>query len=353
MAGKNQHYIPQFLQRGFSCQAAQGFAPKSKKDNENAQIWLFKRESAKIAHIRKEGAEKYFYGAKDSDVDKVITDAEYSYGKLVNALRRHNGDTPVRENDIPELLAHMITRTKHIRQIMSDLGDSALDVLRSSLPNAEELVIFLISYLQNNPDKIGAGLAVEQQQILVKLIQDNPGLILDLIGNQYGEDIYRLFNHTLLELKEDVDILVKDAHLNTLIESIEPQLRVDRLRCLHWFISVKKPGSYILSDSLVIFQHNDGSYSSVWAINEEIQCVFLPISSQRLLIGTKETEIPRVNPEDINYASSRLSSDFFIASQNTEREVAYQQDLGKSCSAFLDEKYIEMVTIANQHWQLN
>lgn len=204
----------------------------------------FKRESAKKAHIRKEGAEKYFYGPENSDVDKTITDAESSYGKLVNTLRKHNREMPVRENNIPELVAHMMIRTKHIRQIGRDLGDSALHNLRSSLPNAEELVNFLISNLQKNPDKIGVGLPVEQQQILVELIQDNPGLIKNLIGDQWGKNIHLLLSHTLLDLKEDVDILVKDPHIDTLTESIEPQVRADRLRDLCWFISVK---SQILS----------------------------------------------------------------------------------------------------------
>ena len=350
MAGKNQHYIPQFLQRGFSCQPAQGFAPKSKKDNKNAQIWLFKRESAKIAHIRKEGAENYFYGSKSSDVDKTITDAESSYGKLVNTLRTHTGDAPVQANNIPELIAHMISRTKHIREIMRNLGDSALDILRSSLPNADDLVNFLISDLRKNPDKIGVGLPVEQQQILVKLIQDDPQLIKNLIGDQFGKDIHLALSDTLLDSKGNINNLVKDAHIDSLIESIEPQIRVDRLRGLHWFISVKEPNSYILSDSLVMFQHTDGNYSSFWAVNEEIKYVFLPISSQHLLVGTKAIEAPLINPEDINYASACLSSDFFISSQNTKREVLYQQDLGKKCSDFIDEKNIEMETISNQYW---
>jgi hypothetical protein len=45
-----------------------------------------------------------------------------------------------------------------------------------------------------------------------------------------------------------------------------------------------------------------------------------------------------------------MSNDFFIASQNTKREVAYQKDLGVGHSVFLDEKNLEIITITQQHW---
>jgi Protein of unknown function (DUF4238) len=351
MAGKNQHYIPQFLQRGFSCQAAQGFAPKSKKDNNNAQIWLFKRESEKIAHIRKEGAEKYFYGPENSHVDKTITYAESSYGKLVNILRAYTKDHYVQEDHIPELLAHMFIRSRNIRQTLVTLGDSMLDLLNRSLPDAEYATEWFVSYLQKNLDKAGNHLPDEQRHLFREIIQNNPESIRNLMKERkIMEELIPQFRDAISPSEMDINEMVKTAHIDALSESIEPQARVELYRGLHWFLSVKKPGSYILGDALVLCQKPNGDYSAILSADEDFQSVFLPISSQHLLVGTKEVANLDVDVECINYASACMSSDFFIASQNTKRESVYQKDLGKGHSAFLDEKNVEMETIANQYW---
>jgi Protein of unknown function (DUF4238) len=351
MAGKNHHYIPQFLQRGFSCQAAQGFAPKSKKDNKDAQIWLFKRESARIAHIRKEGAEKYFYGPENSHVDKTITYAESSYGKLVNILRAYTKDTIVEEENIPELFAHMIVRSKNIRQTMVDLGGSALDIFSQSLPDMEGMTDWLINHLQKNPDKIVNNLSDEQKEFLKKRIQNNPDFIKDSVKEKgIMEELFPQFRQAISTSQIDVNEIAKTAHIDALSESVEPQDRVEKFQKLNWFLSVRKPGSYILGDALVICRKMDGEYSSILSIDEEFQYVFLPVSSQHLLVGTIELPILDINLEDINRASARMSNEFFIASQNSKREVAYQKDLGSGYSASLDEKIVEMTTIANQYW---
>jgi Protein of unknown function (DUF4238) len=351
MAGKNQHYIPQFLQRGFSLQAAQGFMPKTKKDNNNAQIWLFKREGVRLAHIRKKGAEKYFYGPEDSYVDKTITDAESSYAKLVNSLRAYTKDATIQEDKIPELLAHMFIRSRNIRQTLVTLGDSMLDLLNRSLPDAEGATEWFVSYLQKNLDEAGNHLPDEQRHMFREIIQNNPESIRDLMKERkIMEELIPQFRDAISPSEMDIDGMVKAAHIDSLSESIEPQVRVSLYRGLHWFLSVKKPGSYILSDAMVFCQKSNGDYRVILSVDEDFQSVFLPISSQHLLIGTKEVENLDVDVECINYASAYMSSDFFIASQRTKREAAYQKDLGKGHSAFLDEKNVEMTNIANQYW---
>jgi hypothetical protein len=164
------------------------------------------------------------------------------------------------------------------------------------------------------------------------------------------EEIVPLFCHAISPSQVDVDEVAKTAHIDTLSKSIEPQNRVAQFQNSSWFLSVRKPGSYILGDALVVCRKTDGKYSSVLSIDEEFDYIFLPISSQHLLIGAVEIPVLDINPEDINYASARTSIDFFIASQNTKREGAYQKELGIGHSVFLDEKILEMTTIAKQHW---
>jgi Protein of unknown function (DUF4238) len=353
MAGKNQHYIPQFLQRGFSCQAAQGFSLSSKKDKQKAQVWIFERENANKRLVCKAGADPYFYGPENSSVDTTITDAENLYGKLVNDLRSHRKDTAVEEKSIPELLAHMIVRSKNIRQTISELGGISSSVLTASLPDNESMTNFFINYFQTNPDKLGENLPADQRQSLRGKIQEDPKFIQNLItdGKIMGEFIPQFLDIISLSLSEiDVNEIARNAHIDTLSESIEPKIRVNMYTGLHWFLSVKKAGSYILGDGLVICQKTTGEYESALLASDDFQHVFLPISSQHLIIGTKEPTALDLDIESINHAIARMSNEFFIASQKTEREVSYQKKLGEHHIDFLNKQTIEMTAIADQHW---
>lgn len=92
MSGKNQHFIPQFLQKGFACvkQTNTGFcqqvkSPKQKQE----QVWVFeKTRKPYLTNVRNKGAERFFYGPEDSELDKTITDAERKYSNIVNSLRK-------------------------------------------------------------------------------------------------------------------------------------------------------------------------------------------------------------------------------------------------------------------------
>jgi hypothetical protein len=347
MAGKNQHYIPQFLQRGFSCQAAQGFALSSKEDKRKARVWTFERENANKRLVCKAGMDPYFYGPENSSVDTTITDAENLYGKLVNNLRRHRKDTAVEEESIPELLAHMFVRSKNMRQTLVDLGEVALDTLSKTLPNIEDMAEFLIKYLQENVDNLPDA----QREIIRDSIQNNPDSIRHLIKDKkIMEEIVPELYDNISHARKNINEMAKNAHLDSLSESIEPQNRVRMFEGLHWFIMVKRAGSFILGDALVICQKATGEYGSILLADEDFQHVFLPISSQHLLIGTKEPTALDPDPEDINQASARMSNEFFIASQNTKQEILYQKKLGDCYTEFLTKQTVEMTGIADQFW---
>lgn len=78
MSGKRQHFIPQFLQRGFICE---------KKDNQ-FYTWVFRKENKPFkANIEKIGIEKSFYTAdNDYALDNSITDIEGQFASMVSNI---------------------------------------------------------------------------------------------------------------------------------------------------------------------------------------------------------------------------------------------------------------------------
>lgn len=181
MAGKNQHYIPQFLQKGFSqTTSAIGFAKSTTSNKGDSKVWVFEKQKSYPTHPRNKGSERFFYGLENSVLDQTITDAEKSYSKIINNLRMYSEDTLLECDGLPELVAHMLVRSKNIRQTASDIGEMALDVLGQSMLNSDAWIEFLIKYIQENPNKIGEGSLLEQRQLVGKMIQDNPEFIRKL-----------------------------------------------------------------------------------------------------------------------------------------------------------------------------
>jgi hypothetical protein len=120
MAGKNQHYIPQFLQTGFSeATSVVGFAKSAKSKKRDSKVWVFEKHKSYPTSPRNKGSERFFYGLEDSALDQTITDAEKSYSKIIRDLRTHSGDTLISCDGLPEMVSHMLVRTKNIRQTLA------------------------------------------------------------------------------------------------------------------------------------------------------------------------------------------------------------------------------------------
>src|SRR5437868_9350288 len=80
MAGRNHHFIPQLLQKGFSARQTK---------NGKHQVWFYRRGQApSLTCTRNLFAEKDFYGPPAPVVDKLITDDETQrFDRLMNDMR--------------------------------------------------------------------------------------------------------------------------------------------------------------------------------------------------------------------------------------------------------------------------
>jgi hypothetical protein len=96
-----------------------------------------------------------------------------------------------------------------------------------------------------------------------------------------------------------------------------------------WSLINTKPNVLILGDLAVIGRTADG-YCHPMQPDTELQAILLPIGHQHLLVGTltSTSMMGPLDPEEVNLASVELSRDFFVASQNTDRERRYQTRLG-------------------------
>lgn len=121
MAGKRQHFIPRFLQRGFSIEKeGKFFSCLCKKE--------FIKENIVIENI---GLENKFYTLDDdSSIDDKITEKEtYVYSKIVRELL--NGTFNMDDiGSLSDFIFHMEIRTKNLRSNFTNTASHLIEQMR-------------------------------------------------------------------------------------------------------------------------------------------------------------------------------------------------------------------------------
>jgi hypothetical protein len=104
MAGKRQHYLPRFLQKGFS----------SRQSGKEVYTWVFRKNTKPYeTNVINVGSEQYFYGEPEQfKVDDDITKKELQFFPLLEELRSHSSDTDLENRQIKEFIIHLIVRTR-------------------------------------------------------------------------------------------------------------------------------------------------------------------------------------------------------------------------------------------------
>lgn len=109
MAGSKNHILPKFLLKGFASRF------EVKKDK--AFSWWFRRDhEPRETNIDKINVERHFYGEDDKiNVDPAITILELGFSTLVSELRETDEQTDISDTGIAEFVAHLTSRTRHLR----------------------------------------------------------------------------------------------------------------------------------------------------------------------------------------------------------------------------------------------
>lgn len=141
MAGDNQHYIPQFLQRGFS----------SHKIEDECFTWKCSKDFPPVNQsVRETGADDKFYTLEDDySVDDAITKRELKLAKLVRQLRDGSIQS-MKDPRIPVFLAHIEVRTKVLRETFKEGSSFLIEEILKHMATGTEFVDGVIQRLKND-----------------------------------------------------------------------------------------------------------------------------------------------------------------------------------------------------------
>ncbi len=326
MAGKNQHYLPQFAQRPFKTNEL-GNRPKTYMYEKSAPPNQSRR-------IEKVGAESFFYSddgpTEGPNLDMRITDLENELALTHQELLSQKIG-PVRdENATIRLVQHLGMRTRAVRTTvmdgLSEALDSAMDVL--ARPGFfQDLLSVQRGYLEgeveqhlNDPSVKAAGLDVAAPQAVSPILSYAVREAFAPRLEEIGQALTRQFK-PMLDLSDNKAAF---HHQDVMSSSLEyPNLPESLLAMIWSVVEWNFETPLILPDCATITFNTDGEFSpGVFVMDGDHACTLLPLSPNRLLIGLAHGN-ERPDDAAILNALGACSQEFFIAGICT---TAYEQN---------------------------
>lgn len=150
----------------------------------------------------------------------------------------------------------------------------------------------------------------EQKQLLIDLVRANaPDLVEELLPHMQG-----VFNVLINNVKTILPIAIKEGHIKALLKDPAPESRSLAYETLSWFVR-ESPIPLILGDISCFFETEEQRrFKPLNDKGDRILNVFLPISTNKLLVGTKHSNGTAVDFGSVNEAMAKCSYEYFVAS---------------------------------------
>ena len=344
MAGRNHHFIPQLLQKGFSARQT-----RSGKH----QVWFYQQgRSPSLTGIRNLFAERDFYGPPPTpSVDQLITDDETSrFDQLMNDLRAVTSDHLIGSSpDVSDFVHQVSIRVRWIRSFFESAGKRIISRAAAGFRNSSWVTKQLEQLLNERPGWVQEIIAAElEKQFRRPLTADEQSKVATLcsILKQNPEMLLAQMNFRALlegidQLHAAMDSHAEAGHLKGLERSLGAKQTTFRefLRELHWSVLVAAPHTFLLGDCGPIHFREDGApIGPMGTTNgrDQVASVALPISNAHLLVGGRVPVCAALDADLVNRASAAWSRDAFIASEHSEKNLVLQALINSRLDPYLD-----------------
>lgn len=342
MPGRDHHFVPQLLQRGFS-------SGKTRKGHD--QVWVFRRgQKAFRTNTRNQFVERDFYGPPaGAVVDRLITDEENRLSRFVAYVRSVTGPMCIgASDDATDFVLQISLRVRWVRKFMETGIELMLDRTAEVVGDKASATRLYEHWLENNPGwllgallseaskRLGRSLSAEEKgqiSMLASLLESNPDKLAELSD----------FNF-VVEAKGELRAAMCDATEQGHLQGLEGSLRSRQtkyrrfLELMKWSIVVIDPPSLILGDCGPLYLDGAGVPLGPVGVplHEEVRAVALPISTSHVLVGKRGDACPDPGPEVLKEALAAWSSEAFIAAANTPRNQELHQVINSRVGPFFE-----------------
>ena len=340
MAGRKQHHIPRLLQRGFL----------TEHTGRTEKVWVV-RKSGKpyVSAIEDVAAERDFYSKPSSDGTKTLDDRITDYEDRLANLVRNLREIPIGERADPaiasEVISHLAPRTKSLRALMARGLNGIADAVSSHL-ESEDIVARLLGLDAVEPDARFQGhFRMEIEKLLVGVPNAPPIDFLERLAFvAIQEGFPDFFAQQVPQLQAMTSLFasmsgasVKSGHNEALSRSLlTPELRQDSLRSFDWHVRSGPAEGAFLPDCVAIAAiRDDGYVPYVMSGGLEIDAVILPLTSDRLLVGSRRGGGAFIEPIGYNDAALMCSAEFVVCSKRPGDVARTQELIGARAERFL------------------
>lgn len=224
MSGKRQHFIPRSLQQGFASHAS----------GDATFTWVYRKATAPFnSNITNVGVEGQFYTeGENTAADDLITAAEAPFSALIQSLRAGMSE-PLLDPRLPQLIAHLEIRTRHLRQSFLQASEFLVSKMLDFMSDGEVFAAFLTKQFYKNPSMFREALAEEfakhklPQPFVEPCMQLAMLLIPAFIQRQMPQfPVFALALRTVLP--KTLKDAAKSGHIKALTKSFAPEARIER-----------------------------------------------------------------------------------------------------------------------------
>lgn len=332
MAGRRQHHIWQFLQRGFSW-----------REHGDDQIFVYRKGVApKQTVTRKFGWIAEFYGPEGSAADANITEFEGQVQSFLQDVRRMDGGVRLDPNMVAPIVAHLEMRSSFLRHEMSRIAERVVDGLARHFQSKPKLRALLTSYVQGQPEQVrdllsDSGVPEEFHHVCLELIDVKLPNLITATADDLASGFASLFGIMRAKLAESA----AKSHISSLENDFSETERAKGHAKLTYGVLRRERGSFVLPDtSLAIFKTS--GLSPVSQKSDKIEAVLMPISTEVAVIGSSMGEFSRDN-STLRRALSSCSFEAFLAPTQSNELEKLADRIGKNASLVSDAELQKII----------
>jgi Protein of unknown function (DUF4238) len=346
MAGKRQHFIPQFIQSGFA----------SHVSGDEIYTWVYRKEAKPFnTNIINVGVEGYFYSQDgDNQVDEEITEAEMSrFALLINTLRNSKGEVTVDPIEIAELIVHLEVRTRHFRQTILNTIEYLYGMMFKFLDDRHAFGNYLRKRLpvlmkhQFNKELKSQYSKISAELLETLLIETQP--LIEQQIESYLESLLDNLSTTTEQIKTVLLPILKDlnkaGHIKALKKSIAPLEKIRWYQNLQFYVLPSLSTNIPLGDSVLVFQvEGEGQFKPFTEKDDRIEAIYLPLSPNLVLVGTKMGTTPDISK--LPMATVQCSLEYFISDSQNVINNNLHNHIGEKACFLLEDQLDDVLTKA-------
>ena len=346
MAGIRHHILPRFLLKGFA----------SKVVGEQVFTWVYRKgEKSFESNIINVSVETYFYGKEgEANVDDEMTDIEAGFDVLLADLRERDNAYQIPDPKMAEFVAHLSIRTKHIRDSIIETSGGLMNRFTEHLGDPNRLRSWILEYYRRHPEVMEKAIDDYLEKIHLprhkksvlkqRLLKMN--LRPEVAVGRMDKQITRyssILNALGPIFQKKLPTMGKEGHIKALAKGLVPQPRLEDYQKLNWFVC-KSDELLILGDLGCLFEvAGKKRFISLNAKKDDLKNIYLPISSDSLVVGTPSSAMPEVNVKFLNEISAKISREFFICRESSAEMQELLPTIGTEAEILSDDEIEQLL----------